>query len=114
MEQAIQHGADVIIRDWVRLRAGERSGAQLIDKDNYQILVDNGTYTEDEIAPDSTPTPEATPVPKVTLKTASEEDSKEVTPTPETEDKSEGETRENLIYDSEDNSKVEKTSDQKK
>ena len=61
-----------------------------------------------------TPAPEATPVPKVTLKTASEEDSKEVTPTPETEDKSEGETRENLIYDSEDNSKVEKTSDQKK
>ena len=89
-------------------------GAQMIDKDNYQILVDNGTYTEDEIAPDPTPTPEVTPVPKVTLKTASEEDSKEVTPTPETEDKSEGETRENLIYDSEDNSKVEKTSDQKK
>ena len=95
-------------------------GAQMIDKDNYQILVDNGTYTEDEIAPDSTPTPEvtpapeATPVPKVTLKTASEEDSKEVTPTPKTEDKTEGETRENLIYDSEDNSKVEKTSDQKK
>ena len=50
----------------------------------------------------------------MTLKTASEEDSKEVTPTPETEDKTEGETRENLIYDSEDNSKVEKTSDQKK
>ena len=89
-------------------------GAQAIDKDNYQILVDNGTYTEDEIAPDPTPTPEVTPVPKVTLKTASEEDSKEVTPTPETEDKSEGETRENLIYDSEDNSKVEKTTDQKK
>ena len=33
---------------------------------------------------------------------------------PKTEDKTEGETRENLIYDSEDNSKVEKTSDQKK
>ena len=32
--------------------------AQMIDKDNYQILVDNGTYTEDEIAPDPTPTPE--------------------------------------------------------
>ena len=30
-------------------------GAQMIDKDNYQILVDNGTYTEDEIAPDPTP-----------------------------------------------------------
>lgn len=28
--------------------------AQMIDKDNYQILVDNGTYTEDEIAPDPT------------------------------------------------------------
>lgn len=28
-------------------------GAQMIDKDNYQILVDNGTYTEDEIAPRS-------------------------------------------------------------
>lgn len=24
MEQAIQHGADIIIRDWVRLRVGER------------------------------------------------------------------------------------------
>ena len=95
-------------------------GAQMIDKDNYQILVDNGTYTEDEIAPDPSPTrevtpaAEATPVPIVTFKGGSEEDSKEVTPTPETEDKSEGETRENLIYDSEDNSKVEKTSDQKK
>ena len=45
---------------------------------------------------------------------APEEDSEEVTPTPETENKSEGETKKNLIYDSEDNSKVEKTSDQKK
>ena len=93
-------------------------GAQMIDKDNYQILVDNGTYTEDEIAPDptleATPTPEATSAPKVTSKTAPEEDSEEVTPTPETENKSEGETKKNLIYDSEDNSKVEKTSDQKK
>ena len=95
-------------------------GEKRIEKDNNQFLVDNGTYTEDEIAPDPTPTPEvtpepeATPVPKVTLKTAAEEDSKEVTPAPETEDKSEGETRENLIYDSDDNSKVEKTSDQKK
>lgn len=88
-------------------------GAQIIDKDNYQILVDNGTYTEEEIAPDPTPTPEATPTPEVSSKTASEGDSEEVTPTPETEDKSEGETRETLIYDSKDTSKVEKTSDQK-
>ena len=42
--------------------------AQMIDKDNYQILVDNGTYTEDEIRPDPTPSPEptATPVPTET------------------------------------------------
>ena len=38
--------------------------AQIIDKDNYQILIDNGTYTEDEIKPDPTPTP--TPVPETT------------------------------------------------
>ena len=38
--------------------------AQIIDKDNYRILVDNGTYTEDEIKPDPTPTP--TPVPETT------------------------------------------------
>ena len=52
-------------------------GAQVIDKDNYQILIDNGTYTEDEIAPDPTPTPEATPTPEVTPTSAA-------TPTPET------------------------------
>ena len=51
-------------------------GAQVIDKDNYQILVDNGTYTEDEIVPDPTPTPEATPTPEVT-------DTPEATSTPE-------------------------------
>ncbi len=44
-------------------------GAQMIDKDNYQILVDNGTYTEDEIEPDPTPTatPELTATPEPTL-----------------------------------------------
>ena len=82
--------------------------------DNGVKIVGTFTCGAQMIDKDVTPEPEATPVPKVTLKTASEEDSKEVTPTPETEDKSEGETRENLIYDSEDNSKVEKTSDQKK
>ena len=41
-------------------------GAEVIDKDNYQILVDNGTYTEEEIAPDPTPTPEVTPISKAT------------------------------------------------
>ena len=51
-------------------------GAEVIDKDNYQILVDNGTYTEEELAPDPTPTPEATPTPEVTP-------TSEATPTPE-------------------------------
>ena len=43
-------------------------GAQMIDKDNYQILVDNGTYTEDQIRPDPTPSPvpTATPAPTAT------------------------------------------------
>ena len=50
-------------------------GGEVIDKDNYQILVDNGTYTEDEIAPDPTPTPEATPTPEVSA-------TPEATPTP--------------------------------
>lgn len=40
--------------------------AQMIDKDNYQILVDNGTYTEDEIQPDPTPSPEPTATPEPT------------------------------------------------
>lgn len=51
-------------------------GGEVIDKDNYQILVDNGTYTEDEIAPDPTPTPEATPTPEVIS-------TPEITPMPE-------------------------------
>ena len=63
-------------------------GAQVIDKDNYQILVDNGTYTEDEIVPDPTPTPEATPTPEVTptpktTPTAGVMQTSETTPTPE-------------------------------
>ncbi|MDO4276069.1 MAG: sugar ABC transporter substrate-binding protein [Eubacteriales bacterium] len=34
---------------------------QLIDKDNYQLLIDNGYYTEDEIKPEAMPS--GTPVP---------------------------------------------------
>ena len=61
-------------------------GAQVIDKDNYQILVDNGTYTEDEIVPDPTPTPEATPTPEVT-------DTPEATSTPEDSPKDDSEAK---------------------
>ena len=37
MEQAIQHGADVIIRDWVRLRAGER--ILIVSSQKYAVEV---------------------------------------------------------------------------
>ena len=36
---------------------------EIIDVDNYQILVDNGTYSEEEIRPDPTPTSQSTDVP---------------------------------------------------
>lgn len=57
--------------------------AQIIDKDNYQILVDNGTYAEDEIRPDPTPTPvpTATPIPTAEP-TQTQAPSLTVTPTP--------------------------------
>lgn len=57
-------------------------GGEVIDKDNYQILVDNGTYTEDEIAPDPTPTSEATPTPEATP-TSEETPIPEASSTPE-------------------------------
>ncbi|MCD7868786.1 MAG: hypothetical protein LUG62_11545 [Clostridiales bacterium] len=51
--------------------------AQIIDRDNYQILIDAGYYEADEIEPTVTPTPEpiatVTPTPKPTAT---------VTPTP--------------------------------
>ena len=37
MEQAIQHGADIIIRDWVRLRAGER--ILIVSSQKYAVEV---------------------------------------------------------------------------
>ena len=36
---------------------------QLINIDNYEILIDNGYYTEDEVKPETTPTPEPTVTP---------------------------------------------------
>ena len=35
---------------------------QLIDGENYEILIDNGYYTEDEVKPLATPTPTEEPV----------------------------------------------------
>ena len=43
---------------------------KLIDKDNYQILVDNGFYQAEMIAPEASPTPvpeEISPTPEVTV-----------------------------------------------
>ena len=43
---------------------------KLIDKDNYQILVDNGFYLAEMIAPEASPTPvpeEVSPTPEVTV-----------------------------------------------
>ena len=39
---------------------------QLISIDNYEILIDNGYYTEDEVKPEATPTPEPTATPEPT------------------------------------------------
>ena len=46
-------------------------GGDLIDKDNYQILVDNGFYLAEMIAPDVSPSP--TPTPKDTPEITTEE-----------------------------------------
>ena len=51
---------------------------EMIDADNYQMLVDDGYYDEDEIMPEATPTP--TPEPTVTEEPS--EDEKDITPTP--------------------------------
>ena len=35
---------------------------QMIDRENYEILIDNGYYAEDEVRPEATPTPTEAPV----------------------------------------------------
>ena len=67
---------------------------QLINIDNYEILIDNGYYTEDEVKPEATPTPEPTVTPEMTEKpdvTATPEvtESPEATITPEVTEESE-------------------------
>lgn len=41
----------------VKILGTDTCETQFIDRDNYQILIDNGTYTEDEIEPEVTLTP---------------------------------------------------------
>lgn len=36
---------------------------QLIDRDNYELLIDNGYYTEEQVRPEMTPTPVPTETP---------------------------------------------------
>ena len=52
--------------------------AQVIDGDNFEILIDNGFYTETEVRPEATPTPVPTASP-----TPTEEPENTATPTPE-------------------------------
>ena len=52
--------------------------AQVIDGDNFEILIDNGFYSEAEVRPEATPTPVPTASP-----TPTEEPENTVTPTPE-------------------------------
>lgn len=54
---------------------------QMIDRDNYEILIDNGYYTEKEVEPDPTETP--TPESVTPTEAALTPTEKPVTPTPE-------------------------------
>ena len=60
---------------------------QLISIDNYELLIDNGYYTEDEVKPEATPTPEITEKPDVTA-TPEVTESPEATITPEVTEES--------------------------
>ena len=56
---------------------------QLIDSGNYELLIDNGTYTEDQVAPEITPTPTPEPTPTAEASPAAEaEEVPEVTEAP--------------------------------
>lgn len=54
---------------------------QMIDRDNYEILIDNGYYTEKEVEPDPTETP--TPESVTPTEAALTPTEKPVTPTSE-------------------------------
>ena len=54
--------------------------SQVIDGDNYEILIDNGFYTEDEVIPEMTPTP--TPEAEEPSPTPTERPERRTTPVP--------------------------------
>ena len=55
---------------------------QLIDRENYEILIDNGYYTEDEVRPLATPTPTEEPVTPTPTETISPTPTEEAQPSP--------------------------------
>ena len=59
--------------------------AQVIDGDNFEILIDNGFYTETEVRPEATPTPVPTASPTPTEDTATPTPEATVTPDPSEE-----------------------------
>lgn len=69
---------------------------QMIDRDNYEILIDNGYYTEKEVEPDPTQTPTPEPVtptemPEPTVTEPAAEKSVSPTPTETEQDEQEAE-----------------------
>ncbi len=55
---------------------------QMIDRENYEILIDNGYYTEDEVKPVATPTPTEAPVTPTPVETVTPTPDKKAEPTP--------------------------------
>ena len=74
--------------------------AELIDKDNYQMLVDNGYYTEEEISPDLLATATPAPTPAVELATPSPEPTEAPVPVSDSAAESESEPAEESGTDS--------------
>ena len=70
----------------VKIIATYTSDIQLINSDNYQMLVDDGYYTEEEITPEVTPTAIPTSTPEAESTVTPEAD-KTSTPVPGTEDR---------------------------
>lgn len=88
MVVALLKGEDPEVKDYEQYDNGKKiigtytCDVQMIDKDNYEILIDNGYYTEEQVKPEEIPTPtpveeEITPTPKGIKK------EEKVTPTPE-------------------------------
>ena len=64
----------------IKIIASYLCDPQLIDSENYEILIDNGYYTEDEVKPLATPIPTEEPVTPTPIEAAGQTET--VTPTP--------------------------------